>query len=101
MTTHKVQNVKVWEADSCSSGGNVNNTKQGGAAVTNQDPKLLTAAEAADYLGLKVSTIRRLTYTRELPVVRPTGKRAVRYRLSELEALLRARSQAAREEVRQ
>jgi len=69
--------------------------------VTNQDPKLLTAAEAADYLGLKVSTIRRLTYTRELPVVRPTGKRAVRYRLSELEALLRARSQAAREEVRQ
>ena len=69
--------------------------------MATENPGLLTAAEAAEYLGLKLSTVRRLTYTRALPVVRPTGKRAVRYRLSELEALLRARSQAAREEVRQ
>ncbi len=59
--------------------------------------RCVTAAEAAKYLGLKVSTIRRLTYTRELPVVRPTGKRAVRYRLRDLEALLRMRSQPMRE----
>jgi len=64
--------------------------------VTHHDSQLLTAAEAAHYLGLKVSTIRSLTYRRELPVVRPTGKRAVRYRLTELEALLRARSHPAR-----
>lgn len=50
---------------------------------------LLTAEEAGRFLGLKTSTIRRMTYTRELPVVRPTGKRAVRYRLRDLEALLR------------
>jgi excisionase family DNA binding protein len=68
--------------------------------MANQVTQLLTAVEAAHYLGLKVSTIRRLTYTRELPVVRPTGRRAVRYRLSELEALLRGRSQAARQGVR-
>jgi len=58
--------------------------------------ELLNAEQAASILGLKVSTIRRLTYTRELPVVRPTGKRAVRYRLRDLEALLRMRSQPAR-----
>jgi len=55
--------------------------------------KLLRADEAAAFLGLKTSTIRRLTYTRELPCVHPTGRRAVRYRLSDLEALLRMRSQ--------
>lgn len=60
--------------------------------------RCVTAAEAAEYLGLKVSTIRRLTYTRELPFVRPTGKRAVRYRLRDLEALLRMRSQPMREQ---
>ena len=58
--------------------------------------KLLNADEAAAMLGLKVSTVRRLTYTRELPCVHPTGRRAVRYRLSDLEALLRIRSQPAR-----
>jgi excisionase family DNA binding protein len=63
--------------------------------------RLLTAQEAADLLGLKLSTVRRLTYTRELPVVRPTGKRAVRYRKSELEALLRRRSQPARKEFKE
>jgi len=58
--------------------------------------KLCNAEEAAQFLGLKVATIRRLTYMRELPVVRPTGRRAVRYRLSDLEALLRMRTQPAR-----
>ena len=58
--------------------------------------RLLTAEEAGEFLGLQTSTIRRLTYTRELPCLHPTGKRAVRYRQSELEALLRQRSQAAR-----
>lgn len=51
------------------------------------------AEEAAKILGLKIATIRRMTYTRELPCVRPTGKRAVRYRRSDLEKLLQMRSQ--------
>ncbi len=58
--------------------------------------RLLTAEEAGQFLGLKTSTIRRLTYTREIPCVHPTGRRAVRYRLRDLEALLRMRSQPAR-----
>lgn len=58
--------------------------------------RLLIAEEAASFLGLKVSTVRRMTYTRELPCVHPTGRRAVRYRLSDLEALLRMRFQPAR-----
>jgi excisionase family DNA binding protein len=58
--------------------------------------RLLNAEEAGRFMGLKVSTIRRLSYTRELPVVRPTGRRAVRFRLRDLEALLRMRTQPAR-----
>jgi excisionase family DNA binding protein len=58
--------------------------------------RLLTAEEAGNFLGLKASKIRRLTHTRELPCVRPTGRRAVRYRLRDLEALLRMRSQPMR-----
>jgi len=61
------------------------------------DDRLLTADEAGRVLGLKPSTIRRLTYTRELPCVRPTGRRAVRYRLSDLAALVKMRSQPIRE----
>jgi excisionase family DNA binding protein len=38
--------------------------------------RLLTAEEAGKFLGLKTGTVRRMTYTKELPVVRPTGKRA-------------------------
>jgi excisionase family DNA binding protein len=60
--------------------------------------KLLTAPEVADLLSVKLSTVRKLTYQHALPgVVRPTGKRAVRYRLRELEALLRARTQPMRD----
>ncbi len=57
--------------------------------------RLLTAGEAAHYLGLRVSTVRKLCYTRQLPVVRPTGRRAVRFRLRDLQDLLRMRSQPA------
>ncbi len=62
--------------------------------------RLLTAEEAGHFLGLKTSTVRRLTYTREPAVVRPTGKRVVRYLLRDLEALLRNRSPPAPQDGR-
>ncbi|MGH7533988.1 MAG: helix-turn-helix domain-containing protein [Gemmatimonadales bacterium] len=58
--------------------------------------RLLTADEAARFLGLKVATIRRMTWAKELPVVRVTNRRATRYRLRDLEALVRMRSQPMR-----
>lgn len=58
--------------------------------------RLLTAEEAGKFLGLKTSTVRRMTYTRELPCVRPTGRRCIRYRVRDLEALLRMRTQPMR-----
>lgn len=58
--------------------------------------RLLTAGEAGRFLGLQTSTIRRMTSAGQLPVVRPTGRRAVRYRHSDLDALLRMRSQPMR-----
>ena len=58
--------------------------------------RLLTAGEAALFLGLKIATIRRMTYAGELPVVRPTGRRGVRFRYSDLNLLLRMRSQPMR-----
>jgi len=60
------------------------------------DNDLMDAPAAARYMGLKVATIRKLCYERALPVVRPTGKRAIRFRRSDLEDLLRVRSQPAR-----
>ncbi len=65
--------------------------------MSDQLDRLLTAREAATLLGLQPSTIRRMTWAGELPAVRPTGKRCVRYRLSDLEGLLRMRSQPMRE----
>lgn len=56
---------------------------------------LLDAEGAAEVLGLKVSTIRLMTCKKEIPCVRPTGRRLVRYRLADLEALLRKRTQPA------
>ena len=56
--------------------------------------KLLTAEEVADLLGLKLGTIRNMTSRCELPCVH-LGKRAVRYRLSDMLALIEARSVAA------
>jgi len=58
--------------------------------------KLVDANAAAEMLALKVSTIRRLTYEKRLPCVRPTGRRCVRYRLKDLEALIRECHQPAR-----
>lgn len=55
--------------------------------------RLLRAEEAGQLLGLTVATIRRMTAAGELPAVHPTGRRAVRYRLSDLEALLRVRTE--------
>ena len=60
-----------------------------------QQDRLLTAPEAAEFLGLRLATIRKLTYRRQLPVVRPTGRRTVRYRLSHLERLIKERTQPA------
>jgi excisionase family DNA binding protein len=58
--------------------------------------RLVTAEEAGRFLGLKLATIRRLTMRGELPVVHPTGRRAVRYRLRDLEDLARLRTQPMR-----
>lgn len=60
--------------------------------MQDHEDRLLTAAEAGRFLGLMPSTIRRMTWAGELSAIRPTGKRAVRYRLSDLEALLRMRT---------
>ena len=68
--------------------------------MEDSDRRLITAEEAARFLGLKVSTIRRLTAEGGLPCVRPTGKRAVRYRLRDLEDLARLRSAPMREAQR-
>jgi excisionase family DNA binding protein len=58
--------------------------------------RLITAEEAGQVLGLKLATIRRLTAQGELPVVRPTGRRAVRYRVRDLLELARMRSEPMR-----
>jgi len=55
--------------------------------------RLLNAEEAGRYLGLTTATIRRMTAAGELPAVRPTGRRAVRYRLRDLNDLVRLRTQ--------
>ena len=68
--------------------------------MDDSDRRLITAEEAARFLGLKVSTIRRLTAQGGLPCVHPTGKRAVRYRLRDLEDLARLRSAPMREAQR-
>jgi excisionase family DNA binding protein len=60
--------------------------------VNYQTERLLTAAETGQFLGLRLGTIRKMTSEGRLPVVRPTGTRCVRYRLSDLEALVRSRS---------
>ena len=57
--------------------------------------KLLTAVEAAEFLGVKLSTIRKMTCRRLLPCIRPTGRRCVRYSQRALEALIRQRTQPA------
>ena len=61
--------------------------------------KLLRAEQVAERLGLKVATIRKMIYRREIPVVRPT-RRAVRVREEDVEALIRVGLTPARREGR-
>lgn len=61
--------------------------------------KLLRISEAADRLGLKPATIRKMLYRRELPVVRPT-KRAVRIKEEDIEALIKRRYTPVRQHDR-
>jgi excisionase family DNA binding protein len=52
--------------------------------------RLVTAEEAAELLGVELSTVRQWTYQRRLPVIHPGGGRAARYRLSALLDLMDA-----------
>ena len=53
-----------------------------------QQKELLSVKEAAEFLGLSVSTIRRYIYDRRLPAYKIAGERLVRIRREDLEALL-------------
>lgn len=55
------------------------------------EDRLLTANEAADFLRLRLATIRRMTWQGTLPVVRVTGKRAARYSMADLQRLITER----------
>lgn len=57
--------------------------------------KLLRVPEVAERLGLRETTVRKLIYRREIPVVRPT-KRSVRVREKDVEAIIRLGYQPAR-----
>ena len=52
------------------------------------EERLLRIDEVAHRLGLQPSTIRKLIYLRQIPVVHPT-RRAVRVRENDVEALIR------------
>jgi excisionase family DNA binding protein len=55
----------------------------GGEARVLELYKLLTAEQAAQFLGLAEPTVRDMTYRHELPCVK-IGKRGVRYRVIDL-----------------
>jgi excisionase family DNA binding protein len=55
----------------------------GGEAKVLELYKLLTAEQAAEFLGLAEPTVRDMTYRHELPCVK-IGKRGVRYRVIDL-----------------
>jgi excisionase family DNA binding protein len=61
--------------------------------------RLMRVDEAAERLGLKPATIRKMIFRREIPVVRPT-KRAVRIREDDVEALIRLGLTPSRREGR-
>lgn len=50
--------------------------------------ELFSVQEAADCLGLSVSTVRRYIQDRRLPAYRVAGERVLRIRRDNLEALL-------------
>jgi excisionase family DNA binding protein len=56
------------------------------------EDRLVDAETASSILGLRLDTVRKLTRKGELPFVRPTGRRSIRYRLADLEALVQMRS---------
>jgi len=62
--------------------------------------RLVDAEEAGKVLGLKPPTVRRLAAAHELPVVRPTGKRALRFRLRDLMDLMRLRTDPMRQKIK-
>ena len=66
---------------------------QGVAGV--EPERLLRVDEVATRLGLKASTIRKMAGKGVLTVVRPTGKRAIRFRASEIAALIAGRPNSA------
>ena len=64
-------------------------------SVPTVESDLLTRAEAAKYLGLKAQTLAKWAMEgKHLPVVK-VGDRAVRYRLTDLEAYLRRQTTPA------
>lgn len=52
--------------------------------------ELLSAEQAARQLGVKLSTVRAWTFRRQIPFVKLLGRRAVRYRQSDVERLIKA-----------
>ena len=56
--------------------------------------RVLSAEEAAEFLGLALQTVRNMTARHELPIVQ-TGKRGVGYRVIDLIAWQEARSRPA------
>lgn len=66
----------------------------GGQAKVRELYQLLTAEEAAEFLGTTTGTIRWMTSTRQLPCVK-TGSRGVRYLLLDLVAWIEARRRPA------
>lgn len=55
----------------------------GGQAKVLELYRILSAEEAADFLGLALQTVRNMTARHELPSIR-TGKRGVGYRVIDL-----------------
>ena len=53
-----------------------------------EQKELFSVKEAAEFLGLSVSTIRRYIYDRRLPAYKVAGERLVRIRREDLEGLL-------------
>lgn len=56
---------------------------------------LLDEKEAARYLTLAPATLRNWRTTKEGPVALKLGRRAIRYRFSDLEAFITASTEAA------
>lgn len=58
------------------------------AVMEQREKELYSVKEAAAFLGLSVSTIRRYIYDRRLPAYRIAGERMLRIKRDDLEALL-------------